>query len=138
MAYDARETLEKYLNHEPLNEELAAIREGNVDLLPHPVEKTAPKRGSGRIDDPERDLTRAERLDLRELRQSDGWPVLMRLLLKRFLTLEKTAITISQSFPLQNAEGIAQKWHHVGVYKQVASEMELLLEQEIAELQAEE
>ena len=137
MPYDGQAVLEKFLNREPLNDELAAIREGKISLVETPVEPVAAPR-VGVIEEPNRELTRPERLELRELRQSEGWPLLMRLLLKRFLALEKAAITVSKSNPLANAEGIAQKWHYVGVYKQVASDMELLLEEELAKLKEEE
>ena len=128
---------EKYLNGEPLNDELAAIRQGKVSLIEQPVEKEKAQKVSA-IDEPMRELSRPERLDLRELRQSDGWPVLMRLLQKRFHVLEKAAITISQSDPLRNAQEVAERWAYLLMYKQVNFDIATMLDEELAKLRAEE
>lgn len=130
------ERYESYLNGTPLNEELAAVQAGKVNLTENRDPVTKPQTGA--IEDPERQLSRTERLDLRELRQSDGWPVLMRILQKRVQTLRKAAITVSQNDPLGNSAEISKTWAYVGMYARAKTEIESLLEEELKALREEE
>jgi hypothetical protein len=136
---DFQGTMERYSNYlerKPLNEELAAVQRGEVDLVEHPVEKATAKRAP--IEDSQRELTKGERLDLRELRQSEGWPVLMRILEKRFLQLEKAAITMSHNDPLGKSREIGEKWAYVVAYKMARMDLESMLDTELQVLRKEE
>lgn len=127
---------QSYLNGEPLNEELAAVQAGKVVLMEN--REPVANRQAGVIEDAERPLSRTERLELKELRQSDGWPVLMRLLEKRFQTLRKAAINMSQNDPLGNSAEIGKTWAYVGMYARAKIEIEALLEEELKALREEE
>lgn len=126
---------ESYLNGKPLNDELAAVQQGKVVLMENRATVANPQTGV--IEDPERELSRAERLDLRELRQSDGWPILMRLLQKRYQALRKAAINMSQNDPLGNAE-IGKSWAYVVMFQRAKIDIEALLEEEMKVLREEE
>lgn len=127
---------QSYLSGEPLNDELAAIRQGKVVLMENRDPVAHPQTGA--IEDAERPLSRAERLELKEMRLSDGWPVLMRLLQKRFQTLRKAAINMSQNDPLGNAGEIGKSWAYVTLYQRAKIDMETLLDEELKALMEEE
>jgi hypothetical protein len=122
-----RSSLERYMAGEPLTPELAALRDGQqVQLSGDGVRPAAPV-----VENADRELTRAERAHLRELRLAPGWPVLQRLEEKIFQMHQKGAITTSQSDPLRNGESISQEWAYVTMIRRAFGELELLMQAEI-------
>ena len=125
----------RYYDRIPLNEELAAVQRGEIG----PVEQDAmPKdRAVQPVPDPPflvkraGELTRDDRLALRELKQSDGWLVVMQLLKKRCQDLEKRAITISRIDPWENKEAIAKEWMYAGAFEQALTDIEMLVNAEL-------
>jgi hypothetical protein len=128
---------ENYLNGVPLNPELAAVQKGMVSLVEEPAKAQKPQQRRV-IEDVERELTRAERLDLKDLRASEGWPLLMRILERRFQKLHKAAINNSQNDPLGRSAEIAQTWAYVGLYERAKKDMESQVEEELKALRNEE
>ena len=127
----ALERFERYLQRDPLNEELAAVQRGE---LPPAPEATIPLQTEATVQRPEAlrgALTRAERVALRELRQSEGYPILQELLKKRFQVFEKRAITISKVDPLLNKDMIAKEWAYLGAMDQVMMDMEAVIAAEL-------
>lgn len=128
---------EKYLAGEPLNEELAALKEGRSrDFL----ETTPAWPPSLRLitgGDIERELTRGERMDLKELRQSAGWPVVVRLLEKTSAIHKKGAISSSQTNPLANKDTIAEEWAYCTMFDRAKGEIQALIEAELRQLDEE-
>jgi len=125
---------EKFLRGVPLTEDLAALRDGR-DLetetpRPAPVERRA-------FDDPERELTRAERLDLKEFWEMPGQKLYRRLLEKAIHFHQKRAICLSQDDPLANRDEIANAWAYVRIYRRVVAELETVVSVELAELENE-
>lgn len=121
---------EKYLQGIPLTDELAAVREGR-DERPKPS-ATAPRRAYG---DPDRDLTRAERLDLKEMAEMPGWQLFMQLAEKAARLHQKHAISKSQDDPLDNKDEIAAAWAYVNLFKRAVLELGTIVSAEIAELE---
>jgi hypothetical protein len=122
---------EKYLQHDPLNEELAAVQRGE---LPPVQDAELPQQAEAAVQRPEAlrgALTRAERVALRELRQSEGYAILQELLRKRFQQIEKGAITISKVDPLQNKDEIAKQWVYLGAFAQAMLEIDALMAAEL-------
>jgi hypothetical protein len=105
--------LEKYLKGEPINEELAALKEGRL---------------------PE---TEPFRVNLKEMLMHPGWPVLHRLLEKATLRQQESATLLSQNNPLANAQPIAEAWAYVAIYKRAHEDLDLLVEMEIKALDEE-
>jgi hypothetical protein len=110
---DELSSYEKYAQNIPLNEELAALHDGRD---PVEIQKAAARavvkeeqanEAEGEL---ERELTRVERLDLKELRLSRGWPILVRLLEKSSHRLEKAAITASMRDPLARNPETGERW----------------------------
>jgi len=129
---------ERYLAGEPLTAELAAIRDGKDepsiwDRLLETVTRTGDSDPATR----ERTLTRADRAELRDLRNSPGWAIFL-MLQKRAMKLhQRTAIQQSEDGELE-PEKMAGEWAHVRLFKRACQEMTALVEAEIAELEAEE
>lgn len=122
---------ERYLSGQPINEEIAALRVAQEE--PRPVTSLIPRPVA---EDIERELTKAERLSLKELRYSEGWPVLQRLFAKSYQVHKKSAITVSQVAPLTNSAAIAETWAYLTMYHQVTAELEASVEAEIKRLEA--
>jgi len=128
-ADDMLADLNRYFNNEPLNEELAAVQRGEVRFVDAPEPDVAVAKVE--LGDVERELTRQERIDLRELRQSDGYRVLLRIQEKRFQNLHKRAITISQNHPLANQQAVIHEWVEANAYRNATREMWALVDAEL-------
>lgn len=126
---------EKYLAGEPLNQELADIRDGKISFVDPPPTPTAWARDSS-PDDPTRELTLAERGHLRELRMHAGWAVLQRVGEKLFENHKKGAIALSQHNPLANGDGIAQEWAYTAMFRRALIEIDGAVSAEIVKLEA--
>lgn len=130
---------EKYLAGEPLNEELAKMKRGELPMPPWERWNQAQPAAAGEqrapLMDPERQLNRAEQAALRELRQGPGWPVLQRLLERATINHTNSAILLSQDDPAGKTAELAQAWLTVKTWKQLVGQlndmvaMELLVEQ---------
>lgn len=123
----ATSNFEKYLAGEPLNDELAAIKAGQLPelrgLAGMPNLNQAQAAEPRPLTDPERELTREERIALREIRQAPGWPVLQRLLEKSTIAHTKAAIALSQDDPLGSGTELNQMWVIVKLWKQTIAEL---------------
>lgn len=109
--------LEKYLAGVPLNDELAALKAGKLPDFGMLTQQAAAPAQPAAIADPERELTREERIALREMRQGPGWPILQRLLEKSTIQHTKAAIALSQEDPLGLADELSQMWLTVKLWK---------------------
>jgi hypothetical protein len=129
---------EKYLAGEPLTPELAAIREGRDEptVLDKLMERVT---GAGEGDQGirERPLTRSDRAELRDLRNSAGWAIFLMLQKRAAKLHQKTAISQSEGGELR-PDAMAEEWAHVRIFKRACQEMTALVEAEILELEAEE
>lgn len=125
---------EKFLRGVPLTPELAALREGRdaetAIPRPAPVERRA-------FDDPERELSRPERLDLKEFWDMPGQKLYLRLAEKAIHFHQKRAITLSQDDPLANRDDVANAWAYVKIFRRVVAELEVIVNTELAELENE-
>lgn len=126
---DGLEQYEAYLRGEPINDELAAMREG-IEA----AEKVAPTPARPEIRDAGRELRRRERQALKEAVRSEGWLVVLRLQEKLDQTHEKYAISMSQENPLANRDRIAEAWAYRLMSRRAMTELSLLIEAELAEL----
>jgi hypothetical protein len=128
---------EKFAQNMPLNEELAALKEGR-----DPVEfaQAAGRNAVAAAENPEdgdellRPLTRGEQVDLKELRLSRGWPILLRLLEKSFHRLERSAITASIGDPLQRDPETGKRWVERNMFELAKNALPKLVKREIDEL----
>lgn len=124
---------EKWIKGEPLNEELAALREGRALPAEQPQAPFAQRQEPTEWD-LEKPLTRADMADLRELRNSRGFAVFI-LLQKRALRMhERSAISRSKQSPLANSSSVAEEWAYLTMYERALLEMGSLLEATIKEL----
>lgn len=126
-------SLEKYLAGIPLNPELEALKTGLADQAKAPEEtlRRAP------LEEPDRPLTTGERNDLRELRVLPGWPILARLMERTCRLHERQAIILAQGDPLKDRDAIAEAFGYAKMYRRATTEALLLVEAELAELDAE-
>jgi hypothetical protein len=121
---------EKFLQGIPLTDELAAVREGRGEQAkPSPA---APRRAQG---DPDRELTRGERLELKEMVEMPGWELFRRLGEKAVRFHEKCAIAKSQNDPLANRDEIAAEWAYLKLFQRAMMELQTMVSVEIAELE---
>lgn len=124
---------EKFLRGEPLTPELAAIREGrDPETKPRPA--PAERRS---FDDPERELTRPERLDLKEFWEMPGQKLYLRLTEKAINFHQKRAISLSQDDPFTNRDEVINAWAYVKIFRRVVAELEVVVKTELAELENE-
>ncbi len=122
---------ERYSRGMPLSDELAALRDGAAQQTkPEPLGQLRPEA----VEDVERELERSERLALKEMVMSAGWPVLRRLLEKSFHRTKKGAISVSQDDPLGNAQKIAEVWAYVKALDRVKHEIPVMVQAEIDEM----
>ncbi len=128
---------EKYLAGIPLNEELETLREKLEGVVSVETPEPFSLPVSESFHDIERPLTRAERLDLKEMRASAGWGILERLLEKTFQIHKKSAICISQHDPLHSAKEISEAWAYVMLFQRATREMDMIVSAEITQLDAE-
>lgn len=127
---------EKYLTGEPLNEELAALRRGEipeVGAATHPKPTTV-------VDskDEDRPLIRAERQALREAREVGAVTTLSRLLRSIIRRKIQTATIDSETDPLGRQAEIAQTWAYVVAFRTACVEIEFQIQAEIDALEREE
>jgi hypothetical protein len=125
---------EKFLRGEPLTPELAAIREGRGEQAATPRPAPAERRA---YDDPERELSRPERLDLKEFWEMPGQKLYLRLAQKAIHFHQKRAITLSEDDPLTNRDEVANAWAYVKIFRRVVGELEVVVKAELAELENE-
>jgi hypothetical protein len=129
-------SLEKYTQGIPLNEELAAMRAGaepvKAEAGPSPAaQDDKPEWGARSADD---ELTRTERLDLKELRVSRGWAVLLRLQEKTLQAHRRGAINVSMGDPLGNSAAVSSAWAYVKAYQRAQQELPLVVDLELKQL----
>lgn len=124
---------EKFLRGEPLSADLAALRDG-LDTAPPP--RAAPPARKA-YDDPNRPLTRAERLDLKEWFELPGWQLYLRLTERTSLFYQKRAISLSQTDPLNNRDTIAHAWAYSNMARGLAAELEAMVVAEVGALENE-
>jgi hypothetical protein len=125
---------ERFLRGEPLTPALAAVREGRDPETMRPP-KPAPERRA--FDDPERELTRPERLDLKEFWEMPGQKLYQRIAEKAILSHQKRAISLSQDDPLAKRDEVANAWAYVKMFRRVIAELEVMVNTELAELENE-
>jgi hypothetical protein len=124
----------RYLQGEPLTEELEALRAGRIPEPP--MRRLGSEAAQLPAEGVSRPLTRADRVLLRELRASEGWPVLIRLFKRAVDREEKTAIVNSKVEPLTRANELAALWARVAIYEKLAAEAEALVDGELEALDA--
>jgi hypothetical protein len=124
---------DKFLRGEPLSPELKALREGRD--APSFSPPKAPERRA--YDDPGREFSRAERLDLKELKEMPGWQLYLRIVERTMLFHQKRAISISQDDPLTNRDQIANAWAICSIARKVAAELEAVVNAEVGLLENE-
>jgi hypothetical protein len=112
---------EKYLRGDPLNEELAKLRAGQMeDPIPYfqPFPQLSEQLAADHpLNDDDRQL-------LREARANGTLATLMQLE-KRFLQqLIRSATIVSEADPLANADEISRTWAYVMMFRRAILEME--------------
>jgi hypothetical protein len=122
--------LEKYLAGEPLNEELARLREGRPD----PVEDWPLPPISPFDSNPDtQPLTASDRSLLREAKANGVLAIFGRVLKKAVQVHRTSAMLTSENDPLGHAAEISREWAYVLMFKRATLEFEQLVEAEIAE-----
>ena len=121
---------EKFLQGIPLTDELAALRDGR-DEQPKPS-PAAQKKAHGDLD---RELTRAQRLDLKEMAEMPGWELFLLLGQKAVRLHQNYAISKSQDDPLANRDEIAAAWAYLKLFQRAVLELGTIVNAEIAELE---
>jgi hypothetical protein len=121
---------EKFLQGIPLTDELAAVRGGREEQ-PKPS-SAAPRKAH---DDLDRELTRAQRLDLKEMVEMPGWELFLRLGEKAVRLHKNYAISKSQDDPLANRDEIAEAWAYLKLFQRAVQELGTVVSVEIAELE---
>lgn len=135
----SRTDFERYLAGEPLNEDLAAIRDGrqieSEDSTPAWAKQfdSIASAGEGR----EPDLVRGERIELKFMREQTGWAVFLRLQKRAIEARVSQARLLSEQDPLDNRDKVAQAWALVSMYRLACEQMILAVEQEIQKLEDE-
>lgn len=123
---------EKYLNGQPINDELRQLRDG-----PQLVPASESKKRAPLQEDSDR-ITRADMAALREFRNSDAWPVLAKLVKISVQEREKAATILSQEDPLAKGHEVAQAWAYVKMLKSLWLELVLRVESAAANVEREE
>lgn len=121
---------ERYLRGDALTPELEAMRDGR-----EPVAEQKPAAARNVADPLERDLTRAERLDLKEWMEMPGWELFLRLMEKANGLHQKRAITYSQIDPLSNQAAIANSWAYASMFRKATAEMVEAVKTQVQELE---
>ena len=122
---------EKYMRGDPLTPELEAYRDGREPKAEEPVAPAARHA----FDDPDRPLTRGERLDLKEWREMPGWELFQRLIERATLMHQKRAIAYSQDNPLTNRDEIAAQWAYLNLFRRATAELQAMIDKELIELE---
>lgn len=121
---------QKYLDGEPVNEALARVRDGLVDV-PEEVPAAAPVV---EIRTQDKALQRRDRQELKEAVRTEGWAVVLRIQRKLDQRNEKSAISLSQDNPLQNRDRIAEAWLYKNMFQKAMRELTAEIERELAAL----
>jgi hypothetical protein len=124
------EPLLRYLSGEPLNPELAALRDGKMDEQISPAASPIQPPAM----DPDRDLNKEERLALYEIRTLPGWAVLDRLLEKTCRIHQSKAIILANGDPLRDRDAIAEAFAYAQMYRRAKMELLALADAELKEL----
>ncbi len=119
-----------YLAGRPINEELAALREGRILEAEQPKVTTEEPPAPGRI-------TRRDRLDLKELVALPGYRVLHRLIENATLEAQKRANVIAEDDPIGKAAELAQVFAYVKMRRLVLSHLIAEVKEELAKLEEE-
>lgn len=128
---------EKFSRGIPLTPELASLR-GTGDFNEEPEVDFAQAVASANDPDHSPDeLTRAELLDLKELRMSRGWAVIQKLQQISLRAHEQSAISLSKTRPLENKENIAIAWTMVTMLARAKLELSVVVDEELKKLIAE-
>ena len=140
MSSNAQESLERYLGNQPLNDELAAMRRGEMpaeapratlsDLITSwwgPVEPPA--------EEDDKPLSTAERQLLAEAQQMGVVTTFIKLLKKGLREKIRRATIDSEHDPLGRQAEIAQMWAYIGAYRTTGLEFEAAIRMEIEALQ---
>lgn len=121
---------EKFLNREPLTEELAALQRGEEVEVPY----AAPQFSIPDM----RALDDDDREHLRRLQLESGWSVLLRLINRDIAAHKNEAEKISEDDPLGKKDQVAQAWAYVGMMKRGRDRMLAIVQAEIETLRASE
>jgi hypothetical protein len=128
MSTQPLEDFENFTRGLPINEDLARLRDDPNFTMPAAVQ---PSPARGPIEDVERELDRSEKLALKELRMSPGWPVLERLLEKVVHNHRKSVISMSEADPLSNKDAIAAQWAYLTMLKAARNSVVMLVDAEV-------
>lgn len=123
--------LRSFLENEPLNEELARLRAG--DLADHP-EITIESIARGPEDEP---LDRFDLKALRKLRTGEEWPALAKVARKCIRSREQYATVLSQDDPLGKANEVAQAWAYAKIAREIWQELSQAVYEETIKLERE-
>lgn len=118
--------LEKYLSGEPLNDDMAALMQGDEEQEEKNLIQLIPM--SHELDDNDRE-------HLRRLRLEPGWPIFLRLLDKVIKGKEDRVKHSSKVDPLANRDRLAADWAYVGMMEQVRAMAKNLIDAEVAKLE---
>jgi hypothetical protein len=124
---------ERFLTGQPLNDDLMEIlsgREPKAATRAATVERRS-------IDDFDRELTRVERLDLKEFWEMPGQKLYLRIAEKSINFHQKRAISLSCDDPLNRRDEVANAWAYVKVLRRVVAELQTVVMMELGELESE-
>jgi hypothetical protein len=125
--------LEKYLAGLPLNDELAALRDGRGADAEPVIPPWLPGMAPGRDED--RDLNRDERETLREAKIAGVFTVVGKLQRKALKIHTQSATIESEIDPLRFPQDVASQWAYVKMFRRAIAEMGMLVEAEIGKLE---
>ena len=118
--------LERYLKGEPLNEEMAALMQGEGQ-----TEQALPAFTGRDL----RELDDNDRENLRRMCLEPGWPIFLRLLDKAIKGQEDMVKQSSKVDPLSNRDRLAADWAYVGMMERVRAMAVSLIGTEVAKLE---
>lgn len=121
---------ERFTRGQPINAEMELLRD-DPNFVAKQMAEVAVMPRREPLEDVERDLDRGERLALKEMRLSPGWPVLERLLEKALHFHRKAVISISESDPLGNKDAIADQWAYMNALKTAKNMVGVLVDAEV-------
>ena len=126
----------KYLRGEPLNEELAKVRAGHYadsELLQ--IAQQIDEDPVLAIENPEKPLTRDERVALKEIRIAPGWPVLIKVMERLLVAQRRIATSLSEADYKVTGEELASAWLPVQIWKKLIVQMNYAVVMEIEPLE---
>ncbi len=125
---EMQEDFGRYLQGEPLTEELAQVRTGRQPATGVQSEGESEPIGE--------ELSRADRFELRDTVRRRGWQVFLKLQQRAIQSHVESATTQSQDDPLADPGRLAQEWAYLKMYRRACAEMVALAEAEIQILTA--